>query len=284
MKSFTVISDLHISAKPLSGMDDFNISDDKISNYIKKKIDEKQKIVLLGDVFECWEPSLENIPKFKSDWHNEMGKNIIDTIKNNYPIFTKLINENDKITYISGNHDSCCYDLKLFNNVKQYNVENINGCNIYFAHGHQADIYNSSYSGVGKCIVCCFCSVEQLIDKNADHNADKLVLTLGLDKGDIIYEEHACLLADKNNYDVVIYGHTHRPYIKILKTLAGKKIMYINTGRVSDGNITILQINANNTEIVFELVHKKSIEDDGDVIYKALHEKDRSHTIVFSRE
>lgn len=271
MESIIVISDLHISVNQNSDIDDFGLIDNEISDFIINKINNKKKIILLGDVFECWEPNIEDIPKTTRDWHNQMGKNIITNIQKKYPIFTSLINNDENIGYISGNHDSCCYDLKLFNNVNLYNVKNINGCSIYFAHGHQADIYNSDFSSIGKCITCCCCISERLIYKEIEKKADKLALTMGFDKGDELYEEYACKIADKYNYDVIIYGHTHRAYIKILKTSKGKEIIYINTGNFNSKNMDILEINSDNEKIEFILLEKKSIKEKEKLVSKIIY-------------
>jgi len=67
-----------------------------------------------------------------------------------------------------------------------------------------------------------------------------------------IQEKMAQRLAEKGNFDILIFGHTHRPFLKELN-LKGKKILLINPGSATipfftQSSVAILKINQQNFE------------------------------------
>lgn len=67
-----------------------------------------------------------------------------------------------------------------------------------------------------------------------------------------IQEKMAQRLAEKENFDILIFGHTHRPFLKELN-LGAKKILLINPGSAiipffTQPSIAILKINPQNFE------------------------------------
>ena len=67
-----------------------------------------------------------------------------------------------------------------------------------------------------------------------------------------IQEKMAQRLAEKENFDILIFGHTHRPFLKELD-LKGKKFLLINPGSATipfftQPSVAILKINQQNFE------------------------------------
>lgn len=65
-------------------------------------------------------------------------------------------------------------------------------------------------------------------------------------------EKMAEKLAKKENFDILIFGHTHQPFLKTL-TLNGKKVLLINPGSATfplfgKSSVAILKINQDNFE------------------------------------
>jgi len=67
-----------------------------------------------------------------------------------------------------------------------------------------------------------------------------------------VQEKMAQRLAEKENFDILIFGHTHRPFLKELN-LGAKKILLINPGSATipfftQPSVSILKINQQNFE------------------------------------
>jgi len=67
-----------------------------------------------------------------------------------------------------------------------------------------------------------------------------------------VQEKMAQTLAEKENFDILIFGHTHRPFLRELN-LGAKKILLINPGSATipfftQPSVSILEINQQNFE------------------------------------
>jgi UDP-2,3-diacylglucosamine pyrophosphatase LpxH len=211
-----IISDIHLG---LNESNDFMIDKSKFLIFLIKLSNENDYLILLGDVFECWESEFDSQSKRFCDLKIEY-KDIIDFIENT-----------ENVILISGNHDVIVYRDKLIQKVKRFFVVECGLYSLYFSHGHQSDIYNSDYMFIGRLITRLVGLAENYIDPDIDHSLSKLLDTFN-PHDDYITLEHALCVAKDNNYDLVVYGHTHSPMVKLCE-INYKPVIYANSGSVA---------------------------------------------------
>jgi len=172
------------------------------------------EIYFIGDLIDLWADNFKNIKKEYALF---------------FSVLQALKEKNIKIFYVLGNHDlnidvndSFFKDLSI--NVT-YLIE-IEGKKVRLIHGHQYDFLISKYFYFTKIITCIY----DLILKIFKKDLNCLKTSLSSKQNSKIYdklvddiEKHA--LADNQDCDVLLMGHTHVP-----KQLINGKINYFNTG------------------------------------------------------
>lgn len=229
-----IISDFHISGEVLAKNNEHLIVD-----YLEKSKNEVDFIVLNGDIFECWandyalqEHLFDNIKKNKPFFFNYIIDNLLDVNGLSFQLIPNIYKkyEHNKLIYINGNHDAI-FRKKMENKVCRNVIFLLHNLKIFIAHGHDVDVFN--YKNNNCCFNCFYpggplkTSGPSNIDNNVDDNLLYLQHTFNyLPEKNEIYENHACELSKKENYDIVVYGHTHEGCIKVLKNNS----IYCNSG------------------------------------------------------
>jgi UDP-2,3-diacylglucosamine pyrophosphatase LpxH len=210
-----IISDIHLG---ISNSNDFLLDKNDFLITLKKLSNENDYLILLGDVFECWE----------SDFESQEQR--FCRIKHEYSEIINFIEETNNVILISGNHDVIVWQKKLIKKVKRF--FKIEGkYNLYFAHGHQADLFNYNFSWIGRTITRFVGLAENYIDPNIDVSLSKLLSTFDKHSDNNTMEHGFCVGFDYN-CDLVVYGHTHSPML-FLGDVNYKKIIYANSGSVA---------------------------------------------------
>jgi len=223
------ISDLHLCDR--TAAEDFHHTLEFISfigHYVLGNVDE---LYIVGDFFELWQAPLQTI-----------------LVAHREPIsaLTKIADKGTKVTYIFGNHD---YWFSYFKNpypilfksiVESYSVKG--KLSIWVEHGHAYDMHNRTGAWTGKMITAIGGILERIVDPDIDQKALEALKEVQENFKKIIsfippadpnypgdkseYDEAAKEKLIKENYDIVIFGHTHEP--KIERIEEGK--IYANTG------------------------------------------------------
>lgn len=211
-----IISDLHLNTTAQINRDE------TIANYLLTNINKKYVIILLGDIFDIIKNELIK------------PKREFQAIKSVYPLTVDLIENNDSIIYIKGNHDAILERKAIVDVInEEYNIK-LKNFSIHFEHGHMFDLPNGKCHLIGDSVArtwgCCTnnCKNEDFLD-NLETLGDISQSHKNLKKG-------AKKL--KKYYDLVVFGHTHRRYCK----LWGDNKIYLNTGYFSKPNGLIDEI------------------------------------------
>lgn len=212
-----VLSDIHLG---VGKSNDFLLDKDEFLVTLKTLSQTCDYLVLLGDVFECWESNFDS-------QYNTFCK-----ISNKYYDIVNFIETTDNIILISGNHDVVVWQMKLIDKVKRHKVIEHGLFKLYFAHGHQADVFNSTYWWVGRVITRLCGLAETYIDPDIDTDMTKLAHTFVSSSINNLTMEHGLILALKNKYDFVVYGHTHNPQV-VLGSANHRPVIYANSGSVA---------------------------------------------------
>ncbi|MFW6227295.1 MAG: metallophosphoesterase, partial [Bacteroidota bacterium] len=185
-----ILSDLHIGNN-----DSFSTFGWKAEEFINavqrvKYVEQIDKIILNGDVFELYKYSFEEIC--------DTNSNLVDY----------LLNSQD-IEYLKGNHDALC----PFGS-DSANIENSKGKSIYIEHGHAADFMNGTLLGQrlqtfgfnllrwGVQMDWIFQAYRKIFEMHEAINK------IPKKYDSIKYLTHALRLL--KNHDVVLLGHTHK--------------------------------------------------------------------------
>lgn len=238
--NLVIISDLHIST--LDDTSDFNFSDDEFIAYLTNLMKKNTFVIFNGDWVETWERcSLTEEQKFfeierqrpkliKFIKDNAVTFKNDDVVYNIRDLMLNMKEDSKKIMLVVGNHDTVMKQLWPTLICKSITFKN-NHISAYIAHGCEADIWCSGkLEKVGRCITSCVYLGEKYLTKNFDDYCSKIQSTFSRHEDDI-YEKHALSLASKkkNRYNLVVYGHTHNPYMKNLTN----ELIYANTGSVA---------------------------------------------------
>lgn len=224
---YKIISDLHLGIKG-NVSNNFLLNDTVFKKYLTDSLSECDGVILLGDIFELWEDLLETSGSTLSIRITNRLKEII----NSWCFGPLLVEHNERLHLISGNHDAVIKNNTYFPDIKivDHMVISENGFNIYLAHGHQGDVYCSEKS----IFSCCVCgasqiksSLEDLVDENLDSEVDKLQTCLGTSDKKIT--NYAFKVANAGNYNCVVFGHTHHQMMS-----EKKGVIYVNDGCVCD--------------------------------------------------
>ena len=234
IKHVVVISDLHMGING-SKNNDFKLDDAKFSSYLKYRLNTNADLIIVnGDCFELWEFGMNMSDKKALKRLKNVKlpntKKLFDDIVKSYPLTTDMIINHPKIILINGNHDTylrthtwvnkCVCDVK------------IPRLSLYIAHGHMSETLcsdDSLMSCISKTAASAF-SVLELVNPRNDDNLEVLShsFTRGKNKN---YNalEHGLLTAKALNSRIVVYGHTHVPFIFSMDGM-----IYANSGRCRD--------------------------------------------------
>jgi UDP-2,3-diacylglucosamine pyrophosphatase LpxH len=233
-----VISDIHLG---INESNDFNINKETFLAFLINLSQTHDYVILLGDVYDCWE----------SDFDSQVNR--FNDIKDYYIDITNFIIETDNVILISGNHDSVIYNNSLISKIITHKVICNGNFKLYFAHGHQGDVYNSELSFIGSTISRLVGISEKLINPNIDKELDKLLQTFQ-PYSHLRIMEHGLMVGNKYGAHLVVYGHTHVPQLE-LGSYNYRPIIYANSGCVSGkiDNIDVVDIDCG-VELVVNLM------------------------------
>lgn len=226
------ISDLHIGNKDNSDM--FGHVENKFIDFMNYLENDFDKIFLLGDIFELL------MPDFPFDYSTRLNQCI-----KAYPKISEKIFNNNKYTYIPGNHD---YNILNINkDYKLYHTLNINNYNIGFIHGHQFDFWNKNFPtlcsslvwGGGMLLKQGLCSIYEKIS----HMEHKMT-----DPGDIItnFHKRALNFAINNKLNIIVLGHSH-----VCRKMELDNVLLLNSGTCSKGRLRYLEIDLLNNKFMY---------------------------------
>lgn len=236
------ISDLHLCDR--TAAEDFHHTLEFISfigHHVMGKVDE---LYIVGDFFELWQATLQTI-----------------LVAHREPVgaLTKIVDKGTKVTYIFGNHDYWFSYFKnpypiLFENI----VENISldgKPSVWVEHGHVYDQYNRTGAWIGKIATALAGILERVLDPDIDDKASAALKEVQENFRGVIgfippasedypgdkseYYNAAKDKLIKENYDIVIFGHTHEPRIEEI----GEGKIYANTGSWVTPEPTFVEVN-----------------------------------------
>lgn len=225
------LSDMHLNSTS-------NLhSDQEIYNFFTKYLSRGYNIVLVGDIFDL----------IKNECIENKRKRELLAIKGLFPQTYNLIETNENIYLISGNHDYYVYKNKSLEKVASEINFKIGPFVVHTEHGHKFDLPNSSTCHkIGDTVSCCFGNIQENCKKEF---ADKIE-TLG----DLDNTHKKLKIAAKKllkNYDFVVFGHSHNLYLK----LYGQKA-YINSGCFKKEKVDITTMKFNDD---FPIIKQKQI-------------------------
>lgn len=220
--NIAVISDLHLGCGDET--DQFGHKDFEFIKFLKFLESNFEKIILLGDIYECLMPRRFGSAKHALEKCFKSHAGIISRFKNN------------KYHYVHGNHD--IITSKLFKSPSQLQIES-NGKKVLFLHGHQYDgliqnapIISEIGAFLGGWIIRLGFTPLYKLFSNIDVKYGTSIKFIE----DVIKKS-----AIPNNVDIVITGHTH---------ISGKSEMdsrlYLNSGTCSEGQFSFLSLDTQN--------------------------------------
>ena len=217
--SALVISDLHIGVKG-DDADDFKLDEEKFISYLNRSLERNNLVILNGDIFECWEG--HGLSK-------ESQQEQLDKIKETRPELFAALTAGGKLKLIIGNHDGILLTGKTETGALSHYTVKMEGFEVYFAHGHQSDVYNNEHGCCGRLISYCMGKGERLIDPDLDHKLEAIYDICTSRRYSDVTANHAFSLALMAGYDCVVYGHTHEPMVR-----KNYDIIYGNSGHGRD--------------------------------------------------
>jgi len=244
MKRIKVISDLHIGKKD-DNTNDFYLNESAFIKYLNKSCATNEKVVIAGDLFECWN---------SRSWDEQAQS--FHQICESRPRLIKCINkhmEKGKLIYIVGNHDWIVKKEKLMPNMSDRCIIEESGTKIVIMHGHQGDKLNNKYNIIGRFTSWIVGWFERLGWRDADIDLGRMEKYIpGRKADDKIYEDYAKKIIKQYEADIAVFGHTHRTK----KTSLSDTTIYVNSGKVcnlfdsiDEVNISISQDNRCNVSI-----------------------------------
>jgi len=206
--SYFIYSDFHLGGP--EGMS-FKQDEKRFISYIEEKTKEGT-VIFNGDVFDLYETSV----------FCDSQKRKFERIIKEYPLFYNLIKEG-KVIYVEGNHD----ERNEFTR-SSFTVTD-NGKKLHVEHGHKYDNTLDNYCCC-ECFWCpkgyrCFGSFLSALNCFKVKTKDEDYPEIGLN-----------VLEEKEDVDILVFGHTHGAMIEEFK---GR--YYVNTGHVctlEDGDLS----------------------------------------------
>jgi UDP-2,3-diacylglucosamine pyrophosphatase LpxH len=253
------ISDLHMSENINTPESLFNFTDEDIYEYLVWALSKYDYVILNGDVFDLLETS-------KNEWTLNLGtkesliqwieQRTVERLQNTENVYPKTVGliksggtATGRLIYVIGNHDIVVFTKGLIPNVVKKFV--LSGTfPVCFEHGNTADIWNngknSCLTRITKCCYCCYNVAEDfLAETPLEDDLVKIVNTVTNTDLDV-YTKYAEKVSDLRGYSCVVYGHTHKTDIQIMKN----GCIYANTGRVG--------IDENHNDMINEIEIEKN--------------------------
>jgi UDP-2,3-diacylglucosamine pyrophosphatase LpxH len=229
-----VISDVHIGI-PGSNANDCHFKDTEIFNFLTKSCENYDKVILNGDIFECWESSEAGGSGFKYQLIQ------LENIFKHFPKTINLMNTNDKIVLIHGNHDIILShaNQKILTKVQENFTVNEHGFTIHFAHGHRGDVFNNRYNfygytfkPIGRFLSYMSHLGELYINKDMEKYLTSIQKTIMPSHDNSKIKKHAINIARNKKYNMVVYGHTHTSEISMneLRDEFKENVEYFDNG------------------------------------------------------
>lgn len=237
-----VFSDLHLACS--DDVDNFQKTKDFLEFIEWKNNNNIDKTIVNGDIFELWQGGWFLTQKRRYEIIKKRYKDVISNLKH--------------FTIISGNHDN---DVKYYNDeikpIEKYIIKD-NGLNILFLHGHQFDEqYKTNFSSyIGRVGTEFWGIIEKIIGTD---EASKILssfenlqmkqkmLPSKFKDMNMEYVEKSIEYAKKENFNIIVLGHTHIPFLYYDKT---SKIYYVNSGTwIDDDNQNFVIIDTNEKTI-----------------------------------
>lgn len=238
-----IISDLHIKQKDQSS--DFFLSDDEFYNFLINLVENHEKVLIDGDLFELWQ----------GKWPTT--KSIVEEFENTVEAYKKSINyifNNSKISIIVGNHD--VYLLQRSNLPKRI-LNYWHHENIHVVHGVY-DLFNQKLPKVARVMSWMAGIGERVFGSEFDEGLDEAlqnsIFKPFSNRKQI--KESIEIIKENPDIDIVINGHTHyRDYREFY--VNGQLCKYINTGRFNGRKMDVTVIDTETDEIVQNNIIKK---------------------------
>ena len=169
-----------------------------------------------------------------------------------FPETINLIENNNKIIYIIGNHDAYLEKKNIINCHKYFDYC-INNFKIHLEHGHNFDVPNGKCHYVGDTIACCWGNCKNSCkNKCSDEFLDKIQTIEQIDNTHKKLKKASKKLL--KDYNMVIMGHSHKPYLRI-----NKNKCYINSGTFNKELIDETKIKIKNNK-VYIIYRERNIE------------------------
>lgn len=218
-----LISDLHLGDGARA--DNFRQSraEHSLLRFLDLVAQKGQRLIINGDLFELWKFDL---PICLKTYHRLLAK------------LQQIDGHGVEIIYVFGNHD---FDLSYFQSLFHFVVERWDlGYHIHIEHGHRFDKDSGLTWKIRQAAVWLVSWAERWIDRNIDERLDRALQKCNIFqpktpasrqyRGTYLeYEAEVEKLLTK--YQLVIFGHTHKPLLKLLT----KHGIYANSGSWVEG-------------------------------------------------
>lgn len=245
-----VLSDIHLGAK--DALDRFGRTSHAEQGLLATLTElerEVDRIVLLGDIFETLRGV---VPGTRAE---ELKKGLAA-----YPEIAQRILEDDRYTYVFGNHD---YVAGRVLGVPEFYSVEVRGRRALFFHGHQADWISRGEARLSRFALWGSGMLERAgvaVTQWVDHHRSA-PLPPGVRPRVSAVETQALAIGRAMGADIVVNGHTHRA----IRHEAGDQI-YLNSGTCLCGHreYILLDLEADQYEVVqlgADPAHQRSADD-----------------------
>ncbi|NQT89826.1 MAG: metallophosphoesterase [Candidatus Omnitrophica bacterium] len=261
-KTRIIVSDLHLGDGSRS--DDFHKSDEflKLLDIVE---DEAAQLIIAGDLFELWQSDLERV----AFQHSRIINRLL------------VLAKDGRLIYLIGNHDHIPFVKYLSQELNISLVYEDKDDRIWVEHGNQYNMFNrykdprmAVRNRIGRTVSCIIGWLERIIHPDFDEWAINALLkrrglflknaALVKNKltpsskeyyirgGDLSEYEAAALRLIGKGQRIVVFGHTHKP---ALKMLAGG--IYANCGCwCGKSNPTYIKVKKDKIELVDGITHE----------------------------
>ncbi len=257
MKKTFFISDLHLGLYPEQKSKE---RERIIVNWLDQIKHEAEEIYLLGDIFDFWHEYKHVVPK---GFVRFLGK------------LAELSDMGVRLYYFSGNHDVWVYgyfEEELGAKILHAPlIKNINGINLFMAHGDGLGKGDNGYKWLKKCFRNRFLQflfarlhpnfamwIGKTWSKNSRYSKGIFAEKFNGFKKELLVQ-YAIEMSKHESHDLYIFGHRHVPYdVKINKKARvinlGDWIVNFTYGELEGKNFAVKQIDGKD-----ELIHKEEI-------------------------
>lgn len=215
-----VLSDIHLGT--------YGCNAKELCKYLKSI--EPNTLILNGDIIDIWQFSKRYWPRE----HMKVVKHILNMSANG-----------TKVYYLTGNHDET---LRKFEGLEMGNFQilnklqlDLNGEKVLFFHGDVFDVtmqYSKWLAKIGAISYDALILLNVVVNKISKFFGGKKFSLSKTIKDNVKsavkfvnnFEMSAALMAMNIGVDTVVCGHIHQPQDKIVNSLEGKSVRYLNSG------------------------------------------------------